>query len=205
MLISQRPRFLFVHIQKTGGTSLEKVLRAACPQVQQIGCRHDYASTACKILGPDYPDYFKFAFVRNPWDRLVSWYSMIVQYSQGKPRKKLNGLWQYVLDTASSFEEFILYCTEAVDDEGGRKSFVFDQSTYITDNGGSIIVDFIGRYENFARDARYVLDRLGAPADDVPQVNRSVHDGYRQYYTERTRQLVAERYHRDIERFGYRF
>src|SRR5262249_5469512 len=103
MLISQNPRFLFVHIQKTGGTSLEKVLCAACPQVQQLGCRHDHASSACKILGPDYHDYFKFAFVRNPWDRLVSWYSMIVQYSQGKPRKKLNGLWQYVLDTASSF------------------------------------------------------------------------------------------------------
>lgn len=205
MLISQNPNFLFIHIQKTGGTSLEKVIRASCPEVRQLCGRHDHASMAYKIMGNDYNDYFKFAFVRNPWDRLVSWYSMIVQFSQGKPRHTLNGLWQYALNTASSFEEFILHCTEAVEDNDGRKSFAYDQLTYITDDDGGVIVDFVGRYENFARDARYVLNKLGTSADTVPQMNKSVHQDYRQYYTDRTRQLVAERYHRDIERFGYRF
>src|SRR5262245_23839746 len=108
MLISQNPPFLFIHIQKTGGTSLERVLRASCPDVKQLCGRHDHALSASKRLDANYHRYFKFAFVRNPWERLVSWYSMIVQYSKNRPRQSLDRLWQYALETARSFEEFIL-------------------------------------------------------------------------------------------------
>jgi hypothetical protein len=201
MLISQDPKLLFVHVQKTGGSSLAAVLPGARPFLGT----HDHARRARDVLGSDYDAYFKFAFVRNPWDRLVSWYSMIVQQSRGRPPASLNRLWRYVLDTASTFEEFVLRCTEAIDDVDGRKSFLYNQLDYVSDETGVVIVDFVGRYESFDDDVRQVFRRLGLPEPSLPRLNRSRHDHYRTFYSPHTRDVVAERYRRDIERFGYQF
>jgi len=69
---------------------------------------------------------------------------------------------------------------------------------------GAVIVDFIGRYETLATDLAYVGDRLGLPLA-LPHLNRSAHAHYRDYYTDETRAIVAARFARDIERFGYTF
>jgi hypothetical protein len=70
--------------------------------------------------------------------------------------------------------------------------------------GGEVLVDFIGRYENLAADYAVVKERLSLSAD-LPHTNRSSHGSYRDYYTDETRAIVADRYARDIAHFGYRF
>lgn len=200
MIISREHKILFVHIQKTGGMSVSRVLKKA-GQAQDFLFRHDFAIRSKEVLGEDrWKEYFKFCFVRNPWDRLLSWYRMIMRYG---PRERL---WRTVFENASSFEEFLIYCTDVIEERPGeKKSFAFNQLDYITDADGRLMVDFVGRYENLEEDFKRILKTAGLSPARLPHENRSRHSHYSRYYTERTKEIVAERFRRDIEAFGYTF
>src|SRR5215212_1801647 len=103
----EEPKFIFIHIQKTGGVSISNLLRRYIPTTTRgRGPRHITARRALRqVENPG--DYFNFAFVRNPWDRLVSWYTMIDEARRGVadgtagPKAirhiKKNNLFKYVL------------------------------------------------------------------------------------------------------------
>lgn len=204
MLISDSKAFIFVHVQRTGGTTLDTVLRAEVPDARRWLGTHDFARRARDELGPRWGDYFTFAFVRNPWDRLVSWYQMIVQRSVEPGAYNLT-LWKYLLDHSRSFDEFIRNCTAVIEDKDGTKSFMFPQADYLCDEDGKPLVQFIGRYERYNDDARAILRRLDLSHASLPKLNASTHRDYRDYYTTHTRQIVADRFARDIDTFDYSF
>ena len=116
-----------------------------------------------------------------------------------------NKIRQYVLDNTNSFEEFIYKCTDTIDDSDGKKSFLYNQLDYVSDADGNVIVDYIGKFENLAEDTAKVFKQLGIEGASLPHKNISNHENYRSYYTDDTRDIVAERYARDIEYFGYEF
>lgn len=205
MLISRERGLLFIHIQKTGGSTVAQILRGRIPDMRWMGGTHEHAVSARAVLGDEFDSFHRFAFVRNPWDRLVSWYSMIRQKGPAQPPERLNRLWRYVLERSSTFEEFVLRCTDTIDDVDGPKSFLHNQLDYVSDPDGRLLVDWIGRYERFGADLRTLLDRVGLPDAEIPHVNPSRHRHYAAYYTPRTRDLVAERYERDVQAFGYAF
>ena len=66
------------------------------------------------------------------------------------------------------------------------------------------LVNFVGRFENYVNDAKYVLDCLNIDTD-VKKINSSVHPFYREMYNNKTRDIVAKLYSADIEMFGYEF
>lgn len=212
MLISDQKNFIFVHVQKTAGTSLQKVLRAHAPDVRLWLGRHGHALTGAEEIGRGrWEKYFSFGFVRNPWDRLVSHYSMIrdriaeltpEQREEARPFKI--ELWNYVLHFSQDFDSFLDNCTGLIWDRDCYKSFMFNQIDYLADADGNLLVDFVGRFENFEADANHALQRIGIDAQ-VPRLNVSKRGGYRDYYTARTRDLVACRFARDIAAFGYEF
>jgi hypothetical protein len=218
MLIShEEPKFIFIHIQKTGGVSISNLLRRYSPTTTPgRGLRHISARRALKqVENPD--DYFKFAFVRNPWDRLVSWYTMIDEARKGvadgtaEPMTrrliKKNNLFKYVLRCGPTFDEFVKNCTEKQWMGNGYYSFTFNQLRYLTDKNGEVLVDFIGRFENLAQDISHVFDKLGLEASqlEIPHENRSAHSHYSEMYTPETREIVRKRFRRDVEFFGYEF
>jgi hypothetical protein len=205
MFISRQKKLLFVHIQKTGGSSIAKVLSQKVPDAKSMLGIHDHALWARGALGTEYSELFKFAFVRNPWDRLVSWYTMIEQRREMLPWSQLNQLWRYVLTHSTSFEEFVSNCTATIDDIDGRKGFLYNQLDYITDESGRLIVDFVGRYENFERDVKEVFSALELDDVEVPHTNKSKRGHYSEYYSKTTEEIVAERYSKDIAFFGYAF
>jgi hypothetical protein len=230
MLISREKKFLFIHVQKTAGSSVARLLRSQAPDTRPFLGQHDHALWAKTHLASEWTGYYKFAFVRNPWDRLVSWYQMISHDGKLLPwhkrfpfemirhsgkvlpgsqrllqKKHYKPFWQYVLKRTNSFEEFLLNCTGIVDDIDGKRSAMYNQIDYVADERGSIIVDFVGRFEKLEHDVNIIIDALGLPSRPIPQVNKSQHSHYSEYYTEETRRLVAERYSRDIEFFGYQF
>ena len=219
MLVSHSYRLVFVHIQKTGGDTVSRLLSDSVPDIFRFKAKHGFAIEAAKDL-EHWDEYFKFAFVRNPWDRLVSWYSMIrdaekIRWHQalGNRRKRShlrqtgeNKLWRYVLANSSTFEEFVVNCTDEVEvARGVFYSFMYNQLDYITDSRGNLLVDFVGRFESFGSDLLKVYNRLGIEMYSIPHENRSTRGHYSSFYTPETKMIVGERFKRDVEYFGYEF
>ncbi len=211
MLISESKKFLFVHIQKTAGRSFEAVLKDNIPDLKSLPGTHDHAAWVKDDLGDIWDELYKVAFVRNPWDRLVSWYAMFQRKGNTTWYKRVTGLGnynkirQYVLDNTNSFDEFIYKCTDIIEDSDGKKSFLYNQLDYVSDAEGEVMVDYIGRFENIVEDTGVVFKKLCIEGASLPHKNISEHRNYRTYYTDETRDIVAERYARDIEYFGYEF
>ncbi|MEJ7814602.1 MAG: sulfotransferase family 2 domain-containing protein [Rubrobacter sp.] len=200
MLVSDSHKLVFVHIQKTGGVTVHELLRERIPDLRNILARHEFARRGMAELD-DWDEYFKFAFARNPWDRLVSWYTMVTTFD-----KAGNELWRYVHDNSSTFEEFIHNCTGEVEiRKGVYYSFAYNQLDYVMDEHGNLLVDFIGRLENLDEDIQEVFRRIGLELETVPHHNRSGHRHYSTFYTPETEMIVRERFNRDIEYFGYEF
>jgi len=201
MLISHYRRFIFVHIPKTGGTSVHHALARLCsdslPRPHKIAridelpdtyiwqhpWQHASASRIRERVGEDvWHSFLTFAFVRHPWARLVSLYNMLGETA--------NGRW-----IVPDFATWIEYA------DGDR---VINQIEYVSDADGNPIVGFVGRFETLERDFDWICAQLGVTAQ-LEHMNLSAVADYREFYTSRLRQLVAERFARDIAAFGYEF
>lgn len=218
MLISYSHNFLFVHIAKTGGTSVRTALRPYrwsrkyAPALMLASLlsqstrprhilgvkfpRHAKAVAAQEMLpAPFYRDLFKFVFVRNPWDLQVSAY----HHMQRSDSPVMEGI--------RSFDDFLRM---KLDPERPYHYMLDisseDQWQYLVDLNGDIIVDFIGRYESLQEDFRHVCERVGVECPELPHKRHSKdRQDYRQYYSEETAEMVARRYRKDIELLKYRF
>ena len=207
MQISDGHRFLFVHVQKTGGVSVDKLLAQHVDDLRDYGARHMTLTSVLK-REPALATYWTFGFVRNPWARMWSWWSMIENWrdkwgpeSQREGRSKGimagNPFWEGAARYAD-FEEFVVRGTT----EWARLNT--PQIDYLTTETRR--ADFIGRTETFDADVRAVCARLGLPIPDVaPRANVHTHAGHREAYTQRARDVVAEVFAADIAAFGYEF
>jgi len=149
---------------------------------------HATLSDLKKAMPPNlFDDYFKFSFVRNPWDWQVSLYQFARQ-RRGHP--------QHNLTLKMSFEEYI---------EWRVQEDLELQKRFIVDDDDEILADFVGKFENLATDFEYVLDFLKIPSKNLPKLNTTKRGDYRNYYNDRTRRIVEEAFKRDIELFGYEF
>ena len=216
MLLSLRYQFLFVHIPKTGGTSIRAALRRykwrdpyriplfflsrlSSATGHRLACklpRHAKAIAAYEMLPRDlYQNLFKFAFVRNPWDLQVSSFHHI---RRERP---------HLLEGAQDFESFLRMKLS----RGRDYVYHFDvsiepQSDYIVDMHRNLIVDLVGRYENFTSDFEEACERIGIPCPRLPHRRQATdRSDYRQYYNDATAQLIADHFKSDIEMFGYCF
>ncbi|HEV8014439.1 MAG TPA: sulfotransferase family 2 domain-containing protein [Stellaceae bacterium] len=201
-MISTDGRWIFVHIQKTAGNAVRSALGVELNDAR----KHFLAHELRRLYGEAaWQRAFKFAFVRNPWDRLVSWWSMIDAARDPLRAPQLNKFHDYVLRRARNFEEFIANCTDEVVDDDGRKHVFRNQIDYLVDEKGTVIVDFIGRFECLQRDFTEVSTRIGIARTDLPRVNMSQHAHYTEYYSPALAERVGRLYARDIATFGYRF
>jgi hypothetical protein len=201
MILSEH-RLIFVHIQKTGGNAITMGLG----QWPGDPMKHFTALELRRVTGETvWEESFKFAFVRNPWDRLVSWWSMVNalrgDYLAGRP---LNRFQSTVLSKTSCFEDFV-GLDDVIVDTDGTKCVQRNQIDYICDENGKVIVDFVGRFERLQEDVNLALaDRLGKKLT-LPHANSSVRKDFRSYYTPALAEKVARIFERDIAAFGYSF
>ncbi|MDZ7820399.1 MAG: sulfotransferase family 2 domain-containing protein [Candidatus Marinimicrobia bacterium] len=79
------------------------------------------------------------------------------------------------------------------------------QYSWLSDDSGGLIPDFIGKFENLEQDLNTLSSRLSVSIENLSLINESNHDHYREYYDEETKHLVAEAYRKDIKLFNYRF
>ncbi|MEJ7841874.1 MAG: sulfotransferase family protein [Rubrobacter sp.] len=161
-------------------------------------------------LDEGYRDHFKFAFVRNPWDRLVSCYSQKIATEPqiaGMKRPNLNPPGEDGrFYPGMPFAEFV-EAVHATPDEKANPHFR-SQHTVVCDPQGRVMADFVGRFENLREDFAVVTERIGASALELPHRLKSrVRESrpYVDFYDEKLRTLVYERYERDIETFAYTY
>jgi hypothetical protein len=207
MQLSHSHRFIFIHIFKTAGTSMRAVLDPYTerpgarlwrrfrtrlgspppPQYPQLTAHARAAEVREALPAPVFENYFKFAFVRNPWDWQVSWYHYIIQDREHHEHDCVARL--------SCFEEFLRWRIDHP---------VWHQRDFVTDEQGKELVDFVGRFESIHSDFEHVCAAAGIRSQ-LPHLNRSRHDDYRVYYSDRACFLLDEYSKGDIEYFGYRF
>lgn len=204
MIVNYQKGFLFIHIQKTAGTSIKENL------LQEEGTEYlHYPHTMIRDanLTARQQQLFKFAFVRNPWDRLYSWYSMIVNIGPEKT------FYNYIHRNCCNFSGFLDLTGVIVDDPyeffntnvPNVKSIAFNQLDYLTDNDGKLNVDFIGRFENLQEDYNFVCKTLNLKNVPLRRLNRSTNSDYRKFYSSKDAEKVYKLYQRDVEYFGYKF
>jgi len=140
----------------------------------------------------DYSNCLKFAFVRNPWGRLVSTYENKVS-QPNSPRIKF-----FKQFKGGSFKEFIRWIGLNGDDHDRH---IKQQTSLVPYD----LVDFIGKFENIQQDFNKLCDKIGIRQQQLPHLNKTNHKHYTEYYDDETREIVAERYAKDIEYFGYKF
>jgi hypothetical protein len=159
-----------------------------------------------------YKDYFKFCFVRNPWDKTVSLYrDKILNEASGndpyfgKIRPGISDVLARFdcFESGMSFESFV-YAIYSIPDQEADIHFQ-SQYTFITDQDREFFVDFIGRFEKLGEDYQKICEITGMPEVQLPHLKRTSPLDYRTLYNENTKQLVAKRYKEDIELFQFAF
>jgi len=198
-LLIIRKRYVYIALPKVACTSLKKAFRR---------CGAESISKAKeKIILKD-NKYFKFSFVRNPYDRIVSCWKNKVQNPQVRETVGNNmymGFYKYDnIVGGMTFKEFVKSISELPDEESN--SHFKSQYTFLTDKNGKLFVDFIGKFENLEKDYKKMCKRIGVKK--IPKLEhkrRSKRKHYREYYDEKTKKLITERYKKDLELFGYKF
>jgi hypothetical protein len=202
-MISHKHKFIFVHIPKTGGTSIERIFIPTAGK-KDVPRKHD----TLKMYENDFlffEKYFKFSFVRNPWDLTISMYNYLWYSSEDWPRtwRKRNAETSEL--SFSDWVKHIIFRSPSIRsiDVGNRGGSDGNQIDWISCEKN--LINFIGRFENLQEDFNIVCDKIGIPQQELPHKNKTKHKHYTEYYDNETRQIVAEKYAKDIEYFGYEF
>lgn len=206
MIISHRHRFVFIAIPKTGTHSVRQALRqhlgpedqeqvglfqeSVLPYPELAAMRHGHI-TLTQLrphLGEEaFASYFKFAFVRNPFDRFVSFASFMTRNNgtfDHDPRRVM----RYLIMNPPY--ERILFA---------------QQHTFVADPNGVVIADEVGRVEDMQASYDRFAARLGIPGQRLDKANSSRRGDYRAYYDQPLIDGVANLYRRDLDLFGYTF
>jgi hypothetical protein len=196
MPISDKYKLIFVHIPKTAGTSIEKMIEIRNNKL-------DLWSTSIPILQHLVPKdlkkyiddnkwntYYKFTVVRNPFDRLVSDYKWMLTQNLFKKKQ--------------TFNEFVKLVENVVINNQYHNHELYDhfkpQYLYFED----IEYDYICKFETLVEDIK-VIQKASNNNNKLPYLNKTKHDNYKIYYNTETKNIVEKLYYKDLEKFNYKF
>ncbi|MDZ7669345.1 MAG: sulfotransferase family 2 domain-containing protein [Gammaproteobacteria bacterium] len=205
MIVSHQHRFIFFAVPRTATHSVRQTLRAhlgaedweqqmltarqtlPVQELADLGHGHISARQARTHLPDDvWHSYFKFAFVRNPFDRFVS---VCCFLNRGRP--EFSGNEAAFMKRALSRPQF------------RRRVLVIPQTRLLMDAGGRSAMNYIGCYESLQSSYDEVCRHLGIPATSLTPANASAHHDYARYYDDELTQAVADFYAEDFAAFGY--
>lgn len=208
MLISDSHEFIFLRMRKVASTSMRDILRPVCIPVPQgrfvhlksrahlstnyrkhVFRAHEDILSARRLMPRAlFNRYFKFAFVRNPWERLVSEYEFLLRKTDHGRHEKVKRL--------AGFAQFI-------DMQIPRRDAY--QSNMLCDRGGVLLMDFVGKLEHLEADWKTVCERIQIDYQPLPRKNVTRRRHYQDYYTDATVEKVRIHWARDIALFNYQF
>jgi hypothetical protein len=214
MVICDEPGFVFIHVQKSAGTSIKGAL--AYYDLMRQGARVDSAKRAAWIAAKNLPEsvldlpthatalqvqtcigaerfdsLFSFAVVRNPWDRELSWYTYNLQLAAGPDHDKIK-----------PYKDFNDYVRRYLDTHGTLLA-PSPQSRHLNDRAGAQLVDRVLKYETLQEDFAAVVEALSLEGIELDHFNQSYHAPWTEAYTRETFDLVKPRAQADAEAYGY--
>jgi hypothetical protein len=216
-MISHKHKFIYIHIPKAGGTTIESTL-------------FQYASDSCGTrwakenkcyrnkelfnIIEEYSNYYTFTFSRNPYSRIVSLYNFFEFHNSMSFKCFLNKVCEFIdLGTEKIYKErsnnatdlqvnLRKACNYPFNDNGNIGYHILPQSYFVAQKNH---INFIGKMEALQQDFDTVCDKTGIPKQQLPHKMKSKHKHYTEYYDDETREIVAEKYAKDIDYFGYKF
>ena len=206
MAIFRQPPVIFIHIRKTGGTSIRRALGLDTVTLGWHRTLKGYA----KQLGDEFVNFKSFAFVRNPWDRLVSQYHHLRQSPDAYPQRwgaDEMGFKDWVMSAKPKWH----YPRTTVKKRknqpkklNGLGIAMRPQAAYLTMNG-KIACTHVGRFENLHADLWRIADILGLTLNErlLPILNASDHPPYHDCYDDELAAHVGRLYKWDCKEFGY--
>ncbi len=207
MIISSLHKFLFVAIPKTGTHSVRQALREhlgpddleqvglfvqkkfPVPELAKLQHGHLTLQQIRPYLRPEeWSGLFKFAFVRNPFDRFIS-YCAFMTRAQGDFERDPQRVMRHFLFEAPPYGHLLFQ----------------PQHGFVTDADGSLLADQVGRVEQMQQSYDEIAERIGIASRPLDKVNASERRDYHDYYDQQLIDGVARIYARDLELFGYQF
>jgi len=183
-MVSDEHKVVFVHIPRTGGTSIEKSFGFFYrgKNIKENIEKHLSSKQILKSIGINkWNKYFKFSFVRNPWDYMVSIFSM------PNYRKGIN------IKSGESFKHFLSKYKPAPWEK-------FNFHDYINKE-----LDFVGKFENREKDLKIISKMIGFKIKHKIHWRKTDHKHYSYYYDEETKSIVYEMFKEDILKYNYSF
>ena len=206
MIISNAHKFVFVAIPKTGTHSVRRALREhlgaddheqvrlfvekSLPIPELATLKHGHISL--RQLRPhldpaQFDSFFKFAFVRNPFDRFVSFCSFMAREGDAFERQPQAIMRQHIIPKPRAH------------------LLMMPQHLFLTDERDELLADQVGRFETMQQSYDEICGRIGIPTSPLETVNSTRRGTYRDYYDQQLIDAVASVYDRDLELFGYDF
>lgn len=207
------PKSLFLHVPRTGGSTVRKVVQDLGLAVAEVRCDHHVLTkqsikSACCMhntlseIGYEYldlQDRFTFAFVRHPLTWYQSYWSLRTYHNSWE--------WDNRIDMKLKADTFTQFLQNVLEHFPGRASFMFER--FFKD---SVPLDFIGRYERLEEDLAYALSTAGEPVDPITfALPRAWNSGVKRYgmaqrclYTEELHAAICEQETGIMDRFGYK-
>ena len=184
----KKTNFVFIHISKTGGTSISRNIKLFHKQ-------HLTVKGVQEQIGLDWFRAFTFTVVRNPYDRVVSDYhyrSKLILKNTGR-----NNI---------SFDEFVksTYIEKRPEFRIGGRKFFSTQKEWLLNKNGKIDIDYIVKFENLIEDYKVVQEIIGIK-QKLPHLNKSERRPYKYYYSAESKKIIEAYFKDDFEEFNYAY
>ena len=189
---SHKYKFVYFQNTKVASSTLRDYFNKVIPNELFKG--HD-DWTKRKYDSELYKNYFKFAFVRNPWDYIFSAWNNKINIPS-KPNT--NPIIRFAQNENFSFKEFVNKVYNFKKFSNGHWDVQCEKIPYQD-------LNFTGKIENLQEDFNTICDKVGIPKQELPHKNKTEHKHYTEYYDDETKEMVAKHFEKDIKLFNYKY
>lgn len=227
MPVCHEKKLIMIHIPKNAGTSVGIGLgmnygggHLTALELKNNGYPHwegEHSEDKLKqVYIDDWDSYFKFAIVRNPFDRVVSNYEFIKSENSFWHMINPDGskpVWnesicppkdihpEYEKTSCKSFKEVVKEIPRRMENSYGWR----EQWPFILDENGNNMMDYICRYENIDDYIHGLCSHLDIKYSKLLTLNKSHRRDYKEYYDDETIEIVSNIYKKDLDIFNYEF
>ena len=213
MPICHDKKVIFIHVPRTGGSSIEKYLDIPrtvpnfCCNIMNTSiyyknCRYAMTHVPAQVMRKFFPEhyekYYKFAFVRNPYERVVSEYFWLMKKDENQGKQIDPG-------SVEKFSKWLFkYYTVAPKDLFGFRDHHCTQKHLLCDEGGKLMVDDVFRYENYNDGVQKIKTVLNISKAEIPWVNFSKYGIDKKIMlTDENKEFIYKIHQEDFLTFGY--